>query len=981
MKVRSIFTKKVKFENETYHSVGITYYNAMIDAVGNINHSSLFRNEGDAEELKDAIEKRMVAGEIDNKEMIKEWIWEQTKKEIALYDFLVKEPEAKRTIIENEKGEGKMKLIIAGSRELDGKEITDLRFIEKAIKDSKIKREEIEEIISGGARGIDKLAEKFAVKNGIKFTEMKADWDKNGKAAGYIRNEEMSKVGDQLLAVWNGESKGTRHMIDIMKAEGKKVSVLAIGLEEEREKQFYGKQTFQAQKWIKDYALYYKKEKGLEEGLIDKEKVEKEYEAAAVMKAWSEEDLIKKIRISGIKRMEIGDLVYNMTDKKLMQVDRLELKEVKNKEEEIEKWLSHKAKQLPLIGDDRLFVEQKDFTKFYVFKTKEDLKEWKETDIMPYHREDKSKYKREVSNKKEFLKHVKEGGHYSEIDSFKKVEIEKGAKYLHITHPNESWKKGFGVLVKFEDKEKYKEFVERKKDFYKDRMTELKPEDPRVKVGTAWGIIISGDREKGTATLVNQVLRNYKKLDPTGNFMVYLSKRDFTRPKILRFDNKSMRDRYIKDVRKLKGKYDIDAKPVSVMNPIVIERTFRGQVEKGGLMSNDESIKDYLYVANEYKRKELSNEEIKMLIQQVRQDEKSYGHLVKNINFKENNLETFDLRGLDLSGSCFRGMNLKGIDLTGIKGKDISFEGSNLSGVNLTSAFLTKANFKDARSEKGAAPIIDKAVMFDTLIDMKNFPGLKIKDAAIKITDDYYVEKGTEKNIRSNSEIKTIIRTARKNKAAEYLLKNTDFRKTNVRELNLKGLDLSGCSFRGMDLSGKDLSGIRGHGIDFSYADLTGVKMENAQLVRPNFYKSTSKLSDPVSFKNTEIFKGDLAKSKHEGADFEGAYITQTSFYSGEFNEAKFSGTRLKECNLNNAELNCAQFDENLKAYESSNFAYAKVHMTALEDSRLDMSKLDVYQDKSYEIKSDKIKETNADRLQNENLRRAERNVASMGMG
>ena len=47
--------------------------------------------------------------------------------------------------------------------------------------------------------------------------EFPADWDKHGKSAGYKRNLEMAENADALIAFWDGESRGTKHMIDIAK--------------------------------------------------------------------------------------------------------------------------------------------------------------------------------------------------------------------------------------------------------------------------------------------------------------------------------------------------------------------------------------------------------------------------------------------------------------------------------------------------------------------------------------------------------------------------------------------------------------------------------------------------------------------------------------------------------------------------------------------------------------------------------------------
>ena len=51
----------------------------------------------------------------------------------------------------------------------------------------------------------------------IKYCGLGPDWDKYGKSAGYIRNTEMAEAGDILVAFWDGKSKGTEHMINIMK--------------------------------------------------------------------------------------------------------------------------------------------------------------------------------------------------------------------------------------------------------------------------------------------------------------------------------------------------------------------------------------------------------------------------------------------------------------------------------------------------------------------------------------------------------------------------------------------------------------------------------------------------------------------------------------------------------------------------------------------------------------------------------------------
>lgn len=71
-----------------------------------------------------------------------------------------------------------------------------------------------DEIISGGAKGADTLADNYAENNGIKFTVFKADWNKYGKSAGFIRNRSIVNAADMIIAFWDGKSRGTKDTID-----------------------------------------------------------------------------------------------------------------------------------------------------------------------------------------------------------------------------------------------------------------------------------------------------------------------------------------------------------------------------------------------------------------------------------------------------------------------------------------------------------------------------------------------------------------------------------------------------------------------------------------------------------------------------------------------------------------------------------------------------------------------------------------------
>lgn len=113
-----------------------------------------------------------------------------------------------------------MKIIVAGSRD-----IGDRGAVARAIKSSPFN---ITEILSGNARGVDTIAENYAFYESIPVKLFPADWDKYGKPAGAIRNRQMGEQADGLIAVWDGESKGTRNMIEIMNELGKPVHLYLV---------------------------------------------------------------------------------------------------------------------------------------------------------------------------------------------------------------------------------------------------------------------------------------------------------------------------------------------------------------------------------------------------------------------------------------------------------------------------------------------------------------------------------------------------------------------------------------------------------------------------------------------------------------------------------------------------------------------------------------------------------------------------------
>ena len=90
---------------------------------------------------------------------------------------------------------------------------------------SKIDIKEVECVISGGANGVDRMAEKFAKEFKIKTKIFLPDWNKHGKAAGPIRNKDIVENSDIVFAFWDGQSRGTKKSIELAEKIGKKLYI------------------------------------------------------------------------------------------------------------------------------------------------------------------------------------------------------------------------------------------------------------------------------------------------------------------------------------------------------------------------------------------------------------------------------------------------------------------------------------------------------------------------------------------------------------------------------------------------------------------------------------------------------------------------------------------------------------------------------------------------------------------------------------
>ena len=118
-----------------------------------------------------------------------------------------------------------MRTIVAGSRT-----ITDPQILLDALQEIDW---EVSQVVCGMARGADQLGYDWAKANNIPIAEFPADWKRYGKQAGMKRNAEMARNADALLAPWDGESRGTEHMLYVAACCGLKTHVAYLIDEEE----------------------------------------------------------------------------------------------------------------------------------------------------------------------------------------------------------------------------------------------------------------------------------------------------------------------------------------------------------------------------------------------------------------------------------------------------------------------------------------------------------------------------------------------------------------------------------------------------------------------------------------------------------------------------------------------------------------------------------------------------------------------------
>lgn len=97
-----------------------------------------------------------------------------------------------------------MRVAVIGSRIIDEKFFKNL---------CEIMPINVSELVSGGAVGADKLAEKYSLENNIPIKIFMPDYQNNGKLATFKRNDEIIEFADYVIAMWDGRSSGSKYVI------------------------------------------------------------------------------------------------------------------------------------------------------------------------------------------------------------------------------------------------------------------------------------------------------------------------------------------------------------------------------------------------------------------------------------------------------------------------------------------------------------------------------------------------------------------------------------------------------------------------------------------------------------------------------------------------------------------------------------------------------------------------------------------------
>ena len=111
------------------------------------------------------------------------------------------------------------RVIIAGGRDFNDYEYMSTK-LNELFKDQNVFNNKAIKVISGMAKGTDTLAIRYADEHKLTKILFPANWKEYPRIAGFLRNNDMLSIATHLIAFWNGESSGTKHMIEIAQMKG-----------------------------------------------------------------------------------------------------------------------------------------------------------------------------------------------------------------------------------------------------------------------------------------------------------------------------------------------------------------------------------------------------------------------------------------------------------------------------------------------------------------------------------------------------------------------------------------------------------------------------------------------------------------------------------------------------------------------------------------------------------------------------------------
>ncbi len=88
--------------------------------------------------------------------------------------------------------------------------------------------QQVTEIVSGGAKGVDTCAKQYAKANNLLYTEFSPEYARYQRGAPLKRNEQIVEYADVVIAFWDGKSKGTKYTIDYCKKIGKEIKNILL---------------------------------------------------------------------------------------------------------------------------------------------------------------------------------------------------------------------------------------------------------------------------------------------------------------------------------------------------------------------------------------------------------------------------------------------------------------------------------------------------------------------------------------------------------------------------------------------------------------------------------------------------------------------------------------------------------------------------------------------------------------------------------